>query len=81
MKKIFMKICVVVLSCFMVFNTAYLPSCAEDEMSYYEQNDLANSFRYSNGQTKASGRAIMQHALLLILGGLKIQEQSARELM
>ena len=57
MKKIFMKFCVVVLSCFMVFNTAYLPSYAEDEMSYYEQNDLANSFRYSNGQTKASGRA------------------------
>ena len=57
MKKLFMKFCVVVLSCFMVFNTAYLPSYAEDEMSYYEQNDLANSFRYSNGQTKASGRA------------------------
>lgn len=43
MKKLFMKFCVVVLSCFMVFNTAYLPSYAEDEMSYYEQNDLANS--------------------------------------
>ena len=57
MKKLFMKFCVVVLSCFMVFNTAYLPSYAEDEMSYYEQNDLANSFRYSNGQAKASGRA------------------------
>lgn len=38
-----MNFCVVVLSCFMVFNTAYLPSYAEDEMSYYEQNDLANS--------------------------------------
>ena len=52
MKKIFMKFCVVVLSCFMVFNTAYLPSYADDEMSYYEQNDLANSFRYNNGQVK-----------------------------
>ena len=49
MKKLFMKFCVVVLSCFMVFNTAYLPSYAEDEMSYYEQNDLANSFRYTDG--------------------------------
>ena len=57
MKKIFMKFCVVVLSCFMVFNTAYLPSYAEDEMSYYEQNDLANSFRYSNGEAKDSGYA------------------------
>ena len=56
MKKIFMKFCVVVLSCFMVFNTAYLPSYAEDEMSYYEQNDLANSFRYSNGQVKEGNR-------------------------
>lgn len=52
-----MKFCVVVLSCFMVFNTAYLPSYAEDEMSYYEQNDLANSFRYSNGEAKDSGYA------------------------
>ena len=57
MKKLFMKICVVVLSCFMVFNTAYLPSYAEDEMSYYEQNDLANSFRYSNGEAKDVGDA------------------------
>lgn len=48
MKKLFMKFCVVVLSCFMVFNTSYLPSYAEDEMSYYEQNDLANSFRYTD---------------------------------
>ena len=52
-----MKFCVVVLSCFMVFNTAYLPSYAEDEMSYYEQNDLANSFRYSNGEAKDVGDA------------------------
>ena len=52
-----MKLCVVVLSCFMVFNTAYLPSYAEDEMSYYEQNDLANSFRYSNGEAKDVGDA------------------------
>ena len=52
-----MKFCVVVLSCFMVFNTAYLPSYAEDEMSYYEQNDLANSFRYSSGEAKDSGYA------------------------
>ena len=57
MRKLFMKFCVVVLSCFMVFNTAYLPSYAEDEMSYYEQNDLANSFRYSNGEAKDSGYA------------------------
>ena len=57
MKKLFMKFCVVVLSCFMVFNTAYLPSYAEDEMSYYEQNDLANSFRYTDGQVKDSGYA------------------------
>ena len=57
MKKLFMKFCVVVLSCFMVFNTAYLPSYAEDEMSYYEQNDLANSFRYTNGQMKDRGDA------------------------
>ena len=57
MKKIFMKFCVVVLSCFMVFNTAYLPSYAEDEMSYYEQNDLANSFRYADGQMRDRGRA------------------------
>ena len=57
MKKLFMKFCVVVLSCFMVFNTAYLPSYAEDEMSYYEQNDLANSFRYSNGEAKDVGDA------------------------
>ena len=57
MKKLFLKFCVVVLSCFMVFNTAYLPSYAEDEMSYYEQNDLANSFRYSNGEAKDSGYA------------------------
>ena len=48
---------VVVLSCFMVFNTAYLPSYAEDEMSYYEQNDLANSFRYTDGQMKDRGDA------------------------
>ena len=52
-----MKFCVVVLSCFMVFNTAYLPSYAEDEMSYYEQNDLANSFRYTDGQMKDRGDA------------------------
>ena len=57
MKKLFMKFCVVVLSCFMVFNTAYLPSYAEDEMSYYEQNDLANSFRYTDGQMKDRGDA------------------------
>ena len=57
MRKLFMKFCVVVLSCFMVFNTAYLPSYAEDEMSYYEQNDLANSFRYSNGEAKDVGDA------------------------
>ena len=57
MKKLFLKFCVVVLSCFMVFNTAYLPSYAEDEMSYYEQNDLANSFRYSNGEAKDVGDA------------------------
>lgn len=57
MKKLFMKFYVVVLSCFMVFNTAYLPSYAEDEMSYYEQNDLANSFRYSNGEAKDVGDA------------------------
>ncbi len=56
-EKLFMKFCVVVLSCFMVFNTAYLPSYAEDEMSYYEQNDLANSFRYSNGEAKDVGDA------------------------
>ena len=41
----------------MVFNTAYLPSYAEDEMSYYEQNDLANSFRYTDGQMKDRGDA------------------------
>ena len=46
-----------VLYCFMVFNTAYLPSYAEDEMSYYEQNDLANSFRYTDGQMKDRGDA------------------------
>ncbi len=57
MKKLFMKFCVVVISCFMVFNTAYLPSYAEDEMSYYEQNDLANSFRYTDGQMKDRGDA------------------------
>ena len=57
MRKLFMKFCVVVLSCFMVFNTAYLPSYAEDEMSYYEQNDLANSFRYTDGQMKDRGDA------------------------
>ena len=57
MKKLFMKFCVVVLSCFMVFKTAYLPSYAEDEMSYYEQNDLANSFRYTDGQMKDRGDA------------------------
>ena len=57
MKKLFMKFCVVVLSCFMVFNTSYLPSYAEDEMSYYEQNDLANSFRYTDGQMKDRGDA------------------------
>ena len=57
MKKLFMKFCVVVLSCFMVFNTAYYPSYAEDEMSYYEQNDLANSFRYTDGQMKDRGDA------------------------
>ena len=56
-EKIIMKFCVVVLSCFMVFNTAYLPSYAEDEMSYYEQNDLANSFRYTDGQMKDRGDA------------------------
>lgn len=81
MKKLFMKFCVVVLSCFMVFNTAYLPSYAEDEMSYYEQNDLANSFRYSNGEAKDMAMQIMLHVLLLILGGLMIQELFLRELM
>lgn len=76
-----MKFCVVVLSCFMVFNTAYLPSYAEDEMSYYEQNDLANSFRYSNGEAKEQVMQIMLHVLLLILGGLMIQRLFVRELM
>ena len=53
MKKLFMKFCVVVLSCFMVFNTAYLPSYAEDEIT----EDLANSFRYTDGQMKDRGDA------------------------
>ena len=57
MKKNFMYFCVVVLSCFIVFNTAYLPAYANDDMSYYEQNDLANSFRYVDGQARESNHA------------------------
>ncbi len=52
-----MYFCVVVLSCFIVFNTAYLPAYANDDMSYYEQNDLANSFRYVDGQARESNHA------------------------
>ena len=59
-----MYFCVVVLSCFIVFNTAYLPAYANDDMSYYEQNDLANSFRYVDGQARESNHANLLHVLL-----------------
>ena len=52
MKKNFMYFCIIALSCFIMFNTAYLPAYANDDMNYYEQNDLANSFRYVDGQVR-----------------------------
>ena len=56
MKKIFKRLCVTVLSSLMVVSSTTLPAFGED-INYNERNDIANSFRYSNGQVKNRGRA------------------------
>ena len=63
MKKIFKRLCVTVLSFLMVVSSTTLPAFGEDinyngeDINYNEKNDIANSFRYSNGQVKERGRA------------------------
>ena len=56
MKKTFIKLFVIFLSGFMVFNNTYLPSYGED-ISDYERNDIANSFRYTDGKIRENGNA------------------------
>ncbi|WP_440258304.1 GH25 family lysozyme, partial [Catenibacterium faecis] len=56
MKKIFKRLCVTVLSFLMVVSSTTLPAFAEDT-NYNERNDIANSFRYSNGRAKKRGYA------------------------
>ena len=56
MEKLFKRLCVTVLSFLMVVSSTTLPAFGED-INYNEKNDIANSFRYSNGQVKESGRA------------------------
>lgn len=56
MKKLFKRLCVTVLSFLMVVSSTTLPAFGED-INYNEKNDIANSFRYSNGQVKERGRA------------------------
>lgn len=51
MKKTFFKFWVIILSCFMVLSNASLPSYSED-ISDNEKNDIANSFRYTDGETR-----------------------------
>lgn len=51
MKKLFKRLCVTVLSFLMVVSSTTLPAFGED-INYNEKNDIANSFRYSNGQVK-----------------------------
>ena len=63
MKKIFKRLCVTVLSFLIVVSSTTLPAFGEDinyngeDINYNEKNDIANSFRYSNGQVKNRGRA------------------------
>lgn len=58
MKKIFKRLCVTVLSFLMVVSSTALPAFGEDinyndeDINYNERNDIANSFRYSNGHVK-----------------------------
>ena len=56
MKKIFKRLCVTVLSFLMVVSSTTLPAFGED-INYNEKNDIANSFRYSNGHVKERGYA------------------------
>lgn len=56
MKKLFKRLCVTVLSFLMVVSSTTLPAFGED-INYNEKNDIANSFRYSNGQVKERGYA------------------------
>lgn len=56
MKKIFKRLCVTVLSFLMVVSSTTLPAFGED-INYNEKNDIANSFRYSNGHLKKRGYA------------------------
>lgn len=56
MKKLFKRLCVTVLSFLMVVSSTTLPAFGED-INYNEKNDIANSFRYSNGQVKERGSA------------------------
>ena len=56
MKKIFKRLCVTVLSFLMVVSSTALPAFGED-INYNERNDIANSFRYSNGRAKKRGYA------------------------
>lgn len=51
MKKTFFKFWVIILSCFMVLSNASLPSYSED-IGDNEKNDIANSFRYTDGETR-----------------------------
>jgi len=63
MKKIFKRLCVTVLSFLMVVSSTTLPAFGEDinyndeDINYNERNDIANSFRYSNGRAKKRGYA------------------------
>ena len=63
MKKIFKRLCVTVLSFLMVVSSTTLPAFGEDinyngeDINYNEKNDIANSFRYSNGHVKERGYA------------------------
>ena len=51
MKKTLFKFWIIILSCFMVLSNASLLAYSED-ISDNEKNDIANSFRYTNGETR-----------------------------
>ena len=51
MKKTLFKFWIIILSCFMVLSNASLLAYSED-ISDNEKNDIANSFRYTDGETR-----------------------------
>ncbi len=89
MKKLFKRLCVTVLSFLMVVSSTTLPAFGEDinyngeDVNYNEKNDIANSFRYSNGQVKERGRANYAARASVNSGWPVVwtQKQFVRELM